>query len=361
MKPDFKMEWGVWLVAALVTWLLVSLLIRLAPRIGLLDRPNERSLHTRVTPRGGGIGLVMALLGLAGWWLVSGRIEAELHSVVMIYLGAALFIAAVSLRDDFKSVGAGWRLLCHIGSAVVAVHFIGPMQVVALPAGLGEYDLGWMGPVFTVVWIVGLTNVYNFMDGIDGIAGVQGVVAGLAWSAAGWWYGLPAVALLGLALAGGCAGFLQHNWMPAKVFMGDVGSAFLGFCFAVLPLVALRELTWTGQTAGLGKVPGFALLAVWPFVGDGFFTFLQRLRKLEPVWKAHRSHLYQKLVRTGFTHAQVSLLYACWCVVCAATGLLWLIGARGTSVAAVSIPLFSLAGVFLLVVRRGNSGEFKNG
>ena len=348
------------LAAGLVTWVLVAVLIRLAPRIGLLDRPNERSLHTKVTPRGGGIGLVIALLALTGWWLVSGRIDAALQNVLVVYLGVALFIAAVSLRDDFKSVGAGWRLLCHIGSAIVAVRFICPMQDVALPA-LGIFQLGWIGPAFTVVWIVGLTNVYNFMDGIDGIAGVQGVVAGLAWAAGGLWFGLPAVTLLGLALAGGCAGFLLHNWTPAKVFMGDVGSAFLGFCFAVLPLVALRELAWAGQTAGIAKVPGFALLVVWPFVGDGFFTFLQRLRKMEPVWKAHRSHLYQKLVRTGSTHAQVSVLYACWCIVCAATGLLWLVGARGTSIAAVTLPLFSLAGVYLLVVRRGKPVESENG
>ena len=348
------------LAAALVTWVLVGVLIRLAPRIGLLDQPNERSLHTRVTPRGGGIGLVLALLGLAGWWLASGRIDAGLQDVLMLYLGTALFIAAVSLRDDFKSVGAGWRFLCHIGAAFMAVHFIASMQEVALP-GLGVCRLGRTGPVFTVVWIVGLTNVYNFMDGIDGIAGVQGLVAGLAWVMAGLWYGLPAVTLLGLALAGGCAGFLLHNWTPARVFMGDVGSAFLGFCFAVLPLVALREMAWAGHSDGIAKVPGFALLAVWPFVGDGFFTFLQRARRMEPVWKAHRSHLYQKLVRTGSTHAQVSVLYACWCVVCAATGWLWLVGARGTSLATVVLPLASLAGVFLLVKRRGKDPGEQHG
>ena len=348
------------LVAGLATWLLVAVLIRLAPRIGLLDRPNERSLHTRVTPRGGGIGLVLALLGLAGWWLVSGRIQIGLQNVLFVYLGVALFIAAVSLRDDFKSVGAGWRLLCHIAAACLAVHYISPMEEVFLPA-LGVFNLGLIGPVFTVVWIVGLTNVYNFMDGVDGIAGVQGLVAGLAWVTAGIWFGLPDVTLLGLALAGGCAGFLLHNWTPAKVFMGDVGSAFLGFCFAVLPLVALREMAWIGETDGIAKVPGFALLAVWPFVGDGFFTFLQRVRKMEPVWKAHRSHLYQQLVRTGSTHAQVSILYACWCVVCAATGLLWLVGARGTSAASVLLPMFSLAGVYLLVLRRGKPLEKKHG
>jgi UDP-N-acetylmuramyl pentapeptide phosphotransferase/UDP-N-acetylglucosamine-1-phosphate transferase len=338
------------LLATLASWLVVGLLIRLAPRIGLVDRPNERSLHTRVTPRGGGIGFVVTLAAAAAWWLIADVNATRLQTEVAVFLGAALFIAAVSLRDDFVSLGAGVRFLCHIGAAGAAVGWIGTPAEIALPL-IGTWTPGWLGPVLFIVWIVGLTNVYNFMDGIDGIAGAQGLVAGLAWTLAGIAWGLPAVTLLGSVLAGGCAGFLIHNWSPAKIFMGDVGSAFLGYCFGVLPLIAIRELNVAGETAVAAAIPILALLAVGPFVGDGFLTFLRRARRFEPVWKAHRSHLYQRLVRTGWSHAGVSVLYAGWCAVSAATGIYWLAEGPGAAWAVVGVPLISLGGMYLWVRR----------
>ncbi len=350
MHADILGLFGGFSGAMLASWVLVWLLIRLAPRIGLVDRPNERSLHTRVTPRGGGIGFVLTLAGALGWWLAGNAQPEELKTGVLVFLVAALFIGAVSLRDDFVSLGAGVRFLCHIGAAGAAVWWIGTPVEVVLP-GVGVWAPGWLAPVITVVWIVGLTNVYNFMDGIDGIAGVQGLVAGLVWAGCGIGWGLPAVTMIGLVLAGGGAGFLLHNWSPAKIFMGDVGSAFLGYCFGVLPLIAGRELGVVGATGSGALVPIFALLAVWPFVGDGFFTFLRRARRFEPVWKAHRSHLYQRLVRTGRSHAEVSALYGGWCLLCAATGAYWLAQGPGAGVAAVLVPVLSLLGVYRTVAK----------
>ena len=346
------------LTVAFVSWVLVGLLIRLAPRIGLLDRPNERSLHTRATPRGGGLGFVLAValalgvfLGLTGLPSSGDGMGAELRHPVMIYLGAALFIAIVSLRDDFKSLSPGIRFLCQLAVAGAAIWGVGYFGQLSIP-GCGAVDLGWAGAGLTVIWIVGLTNVYNFMDGIDGIAGIQGLTAGLAWAAAGIWLGSPAIGLLGLLFAGGSLGFLIYNWSPAKVFMGDVGSAFLGYSFAVLPLLLVRDGPPAGRPFDAGAVPVFALLVVWPFVADGFYTFLRRSARGEAVWKAHRSHLYQRLVQTGWTHARVSTLYGVWCAVSGAAGLFWLSGASGAAVVAWVVPLASLAGIFLLVRHR---------
>jgi UDP-N-acetylmuramyl pentapeptide phosphotransferase/UDP-N-acetylglucosamine-1-phosphate transferase len=210
----------------------------------------------------------------------------------------------------------------------------------------------WLGIVVTVVWIVGLTNVYNFMDGIDGIAAVQGVVAGIAWAVAGAWMGAGVVLLFGFVLAGACAGFLVHNWTPAKIFMGDVGSAFLGFTYAVLPILVVSELPRLAGTLQPGIVPGFAILVVWPFVGDGLLTFVRRVLRGEPVWKAHRSHLYQRLVQTGWSHAGVSLLYGGWCVVGALAGLWWLLQAPGAGLIATATPILTLAGMCVFVSRR---------
>ncbi len=404
---------GFGVATALATWLLVGQLIRLAPRIGLLDRPNERSSHTRVTPRGGGIGFVVAIsLAVAlyaavagGRWTVDGGqwtedggrlpvtggrrtvdgsqlpvtggqlavdggrsavdeggadelIAAVLPtgttsatilqpSAILAVLAAALFIAAISLRDDFRSLGAGLRFACHFAAAGAVVWALGAFARLGVPLA-GEYPLGTVaGTGLTLLWIVGLTNVYNFMDGIDGIAGVQGVAAGLGWAVAGACLGAPTAALLGVVLAGGCAGFLVHNWSPAKIFMGDVGSAFLGFLFAVVPLVAVRE-----APEFAARWPVFAVLAVWPFVGDGFLTFVRRLLKREKVWEAHRSHLYQRLVLTGWKHRLVSELYAGWAAAMAAVGWLWLTAARGSAALAPVAALATLGGLFLFVSRR---------
>jgi UDP-N-acetylmuramyl pentapeptide phosphotransferase/UDP-N-acetylglucosamine-1-phosphate transferase len=337
------------------TWGLVQVLLGLAPKIGLLDRPNERSSHTRVTPRGGGLGfvvLVALMLGAFEVWqsVTSTRIGGvDLRVPLLVYLIAALFVAAVSLRDDFKSLSPGVRFLCQLGAAVAATASIAWFRQVSIPF-IGLVDIGWLCFALTVVWIAGLTNVYNFMDGIDGIAGVQGAIAGLAWTVAGVWLETPAVAMLGLMLAGGCAGFLVHNWSPAKIFMGDVGSAFLGFSFAVAPLLALASLPVVRLPEVAGSLPLFGLLALWPFIGDGVYTFLRRLRRGEPVWKPHRSHLYQRLVQSGWSHAQVSSLYAFWCSFSALVGLSFLIR-RMDPTLALALSLVSLAGLVLLVRR----------
>lgn len=322
---------GVLLGAMAGTWGLVALLIRLAPRIGLVDRPNERSLHTRVTPRGGGIGFVMtAVIAWVGWLVWTGGVGNGGAGVT--WCAAALVLAGVSLWDDFRSLGAGLRLLVHLTTAAAAVVALGAFHAVDTPWLTGFELVGGLGVAATVVWVVGLTNVYNFMDGIDGIAGAQGVVTGLGWALAGIVVGSPATAFMGWVVAGGCAGFLLHNWSPAKIFMGDVGSAFLGYTFAVLPLLALSDMT-AGRThplIGVGRLPLFAVLVVWPFIADGFLTFSRRLLKGEKVWKPHRTHLYQRLVQAGASHRQVAAGYGVWALVSAASGLGWLeAGAKG--------------------------------
>ena len=366
MNDRFLLFAGLLGGAALTAGCLVGGLIRLAPRIGLLDRPNERSLHTRVTPRGGGLALVIVVAVALGLWLARGdgwpaaEWAQGAWRPVAIYLGAAVFIGLVSLRDDFKSLGVGVRFACQFIAAAAAIEGAGQLRVLAIP-GWGIVELGSAGVILTALWIVGLTNVYNFMDGIDGIAGVQGLSAGLAWAAAGLWLGVPVAALLGVVLAGGALGFLRYNWSPARIFMGDVGSAFLGYSFAVLPLLWLRSEPPSPRAAALaGEIPVFALLVVWPFVGDGFFTFVRRARRGEPVWKAHRSHLYQRLVQSGWTHARVSTLYGIWCLALALTGLGWLARALPSAVVWV-MPLGTLGAMLALVTHCEQRAQEKHG
>jgi UDP-N-acetylmuramyl pentapeptide phosphotransferase/UDP-N-acetylglucosamine-1-phosphate transferase len=299
--------------AALVSYLGVGAVRRWAARHGVVDRPNERSSHLRVTPRGGGLAIVGVTVAgsVIAWRFAPAATSAEVAGPL---LGATL-VAAVSWLDDLHSLPTTIRLLAHGTAAIAAVASIGPWRVLAVPP-FGAVDLGWAGWPLTVLWIVGLTNAYNFMDGIDGLAAGQAIVAGLGWVLLGALGGQPLIALCGALLAAASAGFLAHNWPPARIFMGDVGSAFLGYAFATLAVLGAR-LQPLEALAGA--------LLVWPFLFDATFTFGLRLARGEDVFAAHRSHLYQRLVITGLSHGTVSALYAALALlgVVLAVGLHW--------------------------------------
>ncbi|HEV2990115.1 MAG TPA: glycosyltransferase family 4 protein [Candidatus Angelobacter sp.] len=307
--------------SALLSWVLVGFIIKKAPVIGLMDRPNDRSLHTQTTPRGGGLGFILTwLFGCIVWWCSRGRGGLPWGSLT-VFVAAVMIIAIISLWDDFRSIGVGIRLAVHLVCATVAIAGFSYFRTVNVGFIV---PLGWAGMLVTAIWMVGLTNVFNFMDGVDGIAGIQGLVAGLAWSIAGGYFHLPTVAVLGALLAGGCAGFLIRNWSPARIFMGDVGSAFLGFCFSALPLIMLIEINGRADAYMVASVPGFALMVVWPFVADGMLTFFRRLLNREPVWKSHRGHLYQRLVQAGLSHSTVASYYGLWAAMCSVAGFFYL-------------------------------------
>ena len=291
--------------AGVVSWLVVAVLVPVLRRRGVMDVPNARSSHGAPVPRGGGIGI---LAGLAAGFGVSWALGMELPGwEVLAGLGV---LAILGWIDDFRGgLPVGWRLLVQAGAAAIAVHGLGAIARVPLPPPL-DISLGPVAWPVTIVWIVGVVNIFNFLDGIDGFAGVQGVVAGLALAAVGWgsWV-MPA----GIAVAAACAGFLLHNWHPANVFMGDVGSLTLGFLFAVMPLAA-----------GRGRAPMLvfvAALCLWFFLADGAFTILRRLSRRERIWQAHRSHLYQRLVIAGWSHARVVLWVGFGMIVVAAVGV----------------------------------------
>jgi len=336
--PGAVMASGIGLLVAFVGTAVVR---RYAARIGMLDVPNERSSHQKTTPRGGGIGIVLAAAlatvlllttcgeGLTAWWGWA------------LWLGA-LPVVVVSLWDDLRALPAPVRLLVHAGAAAVSLYLLEP----AITAAAAEvWALRWQLPgagsllfragvlVVLLLWIVGMTNVYNFMDGIDGIAGLQALVAGSALGIAGWWSGVPEVLVSGFALAGAAVGFLFWNRPPARIFMGDVGSAFLGYSFAVLPLIAAtRPVLGLPERTGADLFAWLALAvaALWPFLFDGVYTFLRRLSRGENVLASHRSHLYQRLVKCGASHATVSALYGGYAAAGAVVG--WVAWQRGQTV-----------------------------
>jgi UDP-N-acetylmuramyl pentapeptide phosphotransferase/UDP-N-acetylglucosamine-1-phosphate transferase len=316
-----------------LSYLGVAGLRRWAEQGPMLDIPNNRSSHLRPTPRGGGLAIAVVTLG--GWLALGVTRRVELWPALLAYpIGAAL-IAGVSWIDDLRSLSNRVRFATHSLAAMLAIWSYGYWHTVRLPL-VGDLGLGLFGPLLSFFWIVSLTNAYNFMDGIDGIAGSQAVVAGLGWAMLGWIAEQPMVGALGLLVASSSLGFLGHNWPPARIFMGDVGSAFLGYTLAVLPFVfgALPHTRgeWT-------ELPIASILLVWPFVFDTTFTLLRRLSRGENVFAAHRSHLYQRLNIIGYGHRFVTLIYIGLAIIGAILALCWSLGIRGSSITVPSVAL----------------------
>jgi len=290
--------WSVWTAAAFMTAvLLVRRLRAWAAARGVLDIPNARSSHVEATPRGGGLAIVAVTLAAAA---VACVLHADAAGRLLGAVVPAAAVAAVSWIDDVRSLSKRLRFTVHLGSAVAATAFLGPVERVDL-GGLGTLDLGPAAWPLTVLWIAGLTNAFNFMDGIDGIAGLTAVVAGLVLAVVTTASGSPAVGGVAAAFAAAAGGFLTCNWQPARIFMGDVGSAFCGFLLAVLPLALPRE--------AIPAVLPVAIAPLWPFILDTGSTLVRRLFAGENIFQAHRSHLYQRLVIGGWSHGAVAAVY----------------------------------------------------
>jgi UDP-N-acetylmuramyl pentapeptide phosphotransferase/UDP-N-acetylglucosamine-1-phosphate transferase len=273
---------------------LVALTRTWARQRRVMDHPNDRSLHDQPTPRGGGVGIVaptVVILASAAWWTPPAP---ALWLAVL-----SLSIAVVGLVDDVRGLSAVVRLVFQLLVATVFVHVVAGWMTFELPGG-GRIDLGGLAIPVSVLFVVWLTNAYNFMDGIDGIAALHSVVVGIGWVSVGHYLGDSLLACGGAVVAGASLGFLRFNWSPASIFMGDVGAPFLGFLFAGLTIYASSRSA-SAATAGL--------LFVWPFLFDTVATLIRRVARGENLLRAHRSHLYQRLVLTGVSHRTVALLY----------------------------------------------------
>jgi len=287
------------LFAGVLAWLATFVLRRWSPRLGLVDIPNERSSHVRPTPRGGGTSFVVVALVLTT--VAALRLSiAMMPGMVALMLGS-LLVAGVSLADDRWRLPVRFRFGAHTVGALILLAGGGWIREVDLPGGV-VWSLGWAGLPLTFVWIAGLTNAYNFMDGIDGLAAGQAVIAAvaMAWLSQVW--GADQVALAMAILASSVLGFLSHNWPPAKIFMGDVGSAFLGFSFA-----GWAVLSSNTPSNKLPFVAWAVLLA--PFLFDTGVTLISRVVRGQRWYEAHREHFYQRLIRQGWSHKAVTSLY----------------------------------------------------
>lgn len=311
---------------------------RYALRSHLLDTPNQRSSHSVPTPRGGGLAIAIAFLLALLYLLLSDQLD---KSIFLALAGGGVLIAGIGYWDDRYNLSAKIRLLGHFSAAVWAVSWIGGIQ--SLDLGFAVWKWGWLGYIVSLLGIVWLLNLYNFMDGIDGLAASEAIFAASIGGLLLLNAGADGLAQTSLSLAAACAGFLCWNWPPAKIFMGDVGSGFLGYTLAVLLLASDRQ-TSVSLWAWL------LLLSV--FAVDATITLLRRLLRGEKVSEAHRSHAYQHATIIYGSHLKVMLATV-------AINLIWLapltIAAWRWTQWAV---LFTVLGIFplLLLVLRFQAG-----
>jgi len=313
----------------------------------MLDIPNERSSHTIPTPRGGGLGIVLATVLLFLIAELSQPIQDgdSVGAMIPFVAGAAL-IAALGWADDRWTLSARLRLVLQLGISLIAIVVVQPDTRIDLPL-LGVISFApLIAYAINLVWVIGLTNIYNFMDGIDGLAGFQALAAGLGWCGLLLARGADDLALYALLLAGSSLGFLFLNRPRALIFMGDVGSTFLGFSLALLPILAYAR-------SADPRLLGAGVLFVAPFVLDGTFTIIRRALRHENVLMAHRSHIYQRLtVREGYSHLNITGLYAFYAVASIGCGWLYATTDSGALMSlAILIPIAIFAALVVWTMR----------
>lgn len=296
-----------------VSLVLTGGLRRYALARSLMDVPNERSSHSVPTPRGGGVAIVLGFLSVLPILAFLGGLS---WTFTWALLGAGAGIALLGFLDDHGHIAARWRLLGHFLGAIWALFWLGGLPALELFGFV--LDLGWLGHVLAAIYLVWMLNLYNFMDGIDGIASVEAICACLGACLLYWLGGFESLILAPLVLAMAVAGFLYWNFPPARIFMGDAGSGFLGIILGLLSLQA----AWTSPN----------LLWVWlillgVFIVDATVTLLRRLLRGDKVYEAHRSHAYQFASRQYGRHMPVTMVVAAinlfWLLPLAACVVLW--------------------------------------
>ncbi len=265
-----------------------------ALRKNLIDVPNVRSSHVSPTPRGGGVAIVTAFFASILLLTSLGLIDSAISRSLFIGGGA---MALVGFLDDCWHLRASVRFAVHLAAAILVVIMLGGVPESAL-ANWGLHGV-WIGSLIALLTLVWVTNLFNFMDGIDGIAGSEAVFVSGAGALLNWYHGgAPGLTAAMLCLAAASLGFLRWNWPPARIFMGDVGSGFVGFTLVVLALAANQRGTVPFEVWGI--LGGF-------FLVDATITLLRRIVRGDRWFEAHRMHAYQWLARRWKAHLPVTL------------------------------------------------------
>lgn len=355
------MLWILFLGSALVAYGVTKLSIALSLKKGMLDLPNVRSSHSQPVPRMGGVGILagfflpLGTLAVVGQWGVAADYATTREVLLFVIAGAGM--AITGLCDDLYSLNPAAKFLLQFVLAAAVMALGARVEILSLPPGV-SLALGLFAYPITLLWLTGFANIFNFMDGINGMAAGTGLVYSGLFFFVAWRQGHSDLAILGALLAGSCLGFLFHNFPHARTFMGDTGSLFLGGVFA---LFVIR----LAQRAGNPDVVIAMVIGVSLYLWDSGFTLLRRLRRRENIFQAHRSHLYQRLVQAGLSHAKVTTLYLFLHSLLGALALTYLGASESGRLSLLALAAVVLAGftgaVYWLERRQGAPKKVGNG
>ena len=313
-------------VPIVISLIITPYIIRLAHRIGAIDQPNERKVHKNPTPRLGGLAIYLSFIPsyiMLFYFQPSPFAAGSFGEHKAIMLGISLtFVLLVGIWDDIKSLTPGKKLLGQIMAATIIYMAGFRITFITHPFNLHAVNIGLLEYPSTILWIVGVTNAFNLIDGLDGLASGVGVIVSLTIALIASIKGEMAISLIALLLAGAIIGFFHYNFNKAKIFLGDSGSLFIGFCLAILSMSSSTK----GSAAFSILVP--ILLLGLPII-DTFLAMIRRLLrsmftkesdstslvgKLTSVLHPDRGHIHHRLIELGFSHrAVVLLLYVVTC------------------------------------------------
>ena len=309
--------------AAAICAVVVPPVRSLARAWGALDKPDERRIHARITPRLGGLAvfaafLLMLLVAAAGGWMSFDRGMLR----VPAFVAGGFLVLCVGALDDRRHVPALVKLGVEIVAALVVV-YAGDCRITGISSPNGVFSLGLFAVPFTVVWIVLVTNAINLIDGMDGLAAGASTIALAAVAVVAYGFGMNNISALAAILAGACLGFLVHNFHPASIFLGDSGSLFIGFSLGVLSSFARAKGTTGAITLAtlliLALPLGDTLLAVERRYRTGLSATSLRshLGALSRILRPDRNHLHHRLLRAGLGQRAASYaLYALQLIAC---------------------------------------------
>lgn len=311
-----------------ISYIISSQLIRRGRKICMLDIPNERSSHYEPTLRGGGIGIVVSIIMSICLLFLANEIVPDKKHIAFI-LGLFAVSLTGYLSDKFN-ISIVTRLSIQIVISMLMVVFIGMIRFPVFQ------NMPFLGVIITLIWITGLANIYNFMDGIDGLAAVQGIVLGAAAIVFGIALNNHFIMFFGAAIAGAVLGFLRLNITPAKIFMGDTGSYAIGFIAAAITLFDNRLF-----------VP--VAIVMGTFLFDTTITLIRRVVNGERWYEAHKSHFYQRALKLGYSHMQISAFLGSAAVVYLLLSIVYLKGSFSIRLFMLLLWLATLAGLAVWV------------
>lgn len=298
------------IAVALFSFLVSVLVTRLMIHVGIADVPNRRSSHKSITPKSGGMGIIMGFFAaMTCIYMMQKLGHISFKKLFLLGIGALLTII-ISLFDDIKRLSSIQKLIVQGITAFIVVSAGLTLHVLPLPF-MGSIDLGALGSVLAVFWIIFFINVFNFMDGLNGLTSGVSLIASLFCILIGILLEEKALFYVSISLGFPTVGFFLFNFPKAKIFMGDVGSQFMGLMWAVLLLLPSQESHLTHMNLSIYTVP----LLFFSFIYDVSATVIRRIWRREPFWLAHRTHLFQLLNRLGYSHTQVTCFHLIMAVI----------------------------------------------